>query len=174
MDDAQLNALRRNSGLRLTKGGQFFFHDRPVENTRVQTLFHGGLDVRPNGDVTLTVGQQWAFVECESVARFVHQLAPVDRALRLRLLDGHEVVTSKLCLGFVPSGAAFIWFEEPSHPPAQLLFGAHHAAGHHLRESAEGQVHFVLGERQWPVVQLDAPPRPHTPAPVQLDYSIGR
>ena len=124
MDPELLEALRRDSGLRVDRDGRFFFHERPVENTRVQGLFHRHLEVRADGEVTLTVGAQWAYVACETVASFVDALAVDDGQLTARLRDGRRVVTPSPRLGFAPDGRCYVWLGE-GRPPAVLARAAH-------------------------------------------------
>ena len=107
MEPELLEALRRNSGLRLDSEGRFFFHDRPVENERVQTLFHRHLAVTQDGDVTLTVGEQWAYVECEAVAQFVDTIGSSGAGLKIRFRHREDSVVGEPWLGFAPDGRCY-------------------------------------------------------------------
>ncbi len=62
MDPDALALLRRHSGLRIDRSGRWWFRERPVENDRVNTLFHRGLEATDEG-LVLRVGEQWAYVE---------------------------------------------------------------------------------------------------------------
>ncbi|MDP6945484.1 MAG: hypothetical protein QF464_15150 [Myxococcota bacterium] len=118
--------MRRNSGLRVDGDGCFFFHDRPVENPRVQRLFHQHLAVREDGEVTLTVGSQWAYVACETVARFVEAISLEGGRLKARLRGGEQVVADAPQLGFAPDGRCYVWLSAGA-PPAVLTRSAHQA-----------------------------------------------
>ncbi|MBT9561080.1 MAG: hypothetical protein IV100_33965 [Myxococcales bacterium] len=77
-----LAALREKSGLRIDADGHFWLRGKPVENERVEWLFHRGL--RWDGHrVSLHVGEQWAYVErIDDVAWFVERV--LGGALLLR------------------------------------------------------------------------------------------
>ena len=158
MDPELLDALRRNSGLRLDGDGQFFFHERPVENDRVQRLFHRHLAVRADGGVTLTVGSQWAYVACETVARFVERFTLDDGSLSLRFRDGEEVIAKAPQLGFAPDGRCYVWATE-SASPAVLLRSAHQALAS-LLEEKEGGLVLPLRSGDISVATLEHPPTP--------------
>ncbi len=136
MEPALLEALRRNSGLRVDGNGDFFFHERPVENVRVQGLFHRHLAVRDDGEVTLTVGTQWAYVVCETVARFVDAISLEQGVLKARLRDGQHVVEAAPRLGFAPDGRCYVWLGEAQHP-AVLNRPAHQALAELLEVRGE-------------------------------------
>ena len=75
MDPETLEALRRSSGLALTKEGVWTWGTGFVENPRVQTMFHAGVAVRDDGELTLSVGQMWAYIKAEVTAFFVRNVA---------------------------------------------------------------------------------------------------
>ncbi len=158
MDRELLDALRRNSGLRLDRDGDFFFHDRPVENPRVQRLFHRHLEVRADGDVTLTVGPQWAYVACETVARFVDAMALEEGALKARLRHGDVVSSSAPRLGFAPDDRCYVWLTEDG-PPAVLTRAAHQALASLLEERGDELVLPLTGG-DVVVATLGRPPTP--------------
>ena len=158
MDPQLLDALRRNSGLRLDGDGRFFFHERSVDNDRVQRLFHRHLAVRGDGDVTLTVGSQWAFVACETVARFVVWIALEDGRLRVRLRHGEEAVADGPRLGFAPDGRCYVWLTEGGFP-AVLMRSAHQALGS-LLEELDGALVLPLSCGAVPVATLECTPTP--------------
>ena len=163
MDPELLDALRRNSGLRLDGDGQFFFHERPVENDRVQRLFHRHLAVRDDGDVTLTVGSQWAYVACETVARFVERIALEGGRLRVRFRHGEEEVVDGPRLGFASDGRCYLWLVEDG-APAVLMRSAHQALVSLLEEQGGGLV-LPLTSGDVPVATLALPPTPGAPWP---------
>ncbi len=86
MDPVELDHLRRHSGLRIDRLGNWWFRGKRVEHPRVQALFHRGLEVTDQG-LVLRVGPQWAFVETvDDTAWFVERLD----ADGLRLLSGER------------------------------------------------------------------------------------
>ena len=163
MEPELLEALRRNSGLRLDSEGRFFFHDRPVENERVQALFHRHLAVTQGGDVTLTVGEQWAYVECETVALFVDTIGSSRAGLRIRFRHREESVVGEPWLGFAPDGRCYLWLE-PEGPPAILVRGAHQALAS-LLEDQGGAMILPLTTGPRAVLALEAVPTPAAPLP---------
>ena len=165
MDPEVLEALRRNSGLRLDQEGRFHFHARLVENDRVQAFFHRHLTIRGDGDVTLKVGQQWAYVACASVARFVDKIQPrgTKLMLRYRHRDIEELVEP--LMGFGPDGRCYLW-SKPDGSPALLTRGAHQAL-EPLLEEREGRIVVQLGEARRPLAELNEVPTPAAPWPLQ-------
>jgi hypothetical protein len=163
MDPELLEALRRHSGLRLDSEGRFFFHDRPVENQRVQALFHRHLTVQADGDVTLTVGEQWAYVDCETVGRFVDSLRFTEGRLEVRLRHDPASVTAEPWLGFDSEGRCYLWLTM-SGPPAILVRSAHQALAS-LLEEVDGEMVLPLKSGPRPVRALAATPEPAAPWP---------
>lgn len=119
-----LDALRRNSGIGLTRDGGFTLHDAPVPNMRVQALFHRGLTVRPDGDVVLTVGSRWCYVSCAGVARFVVSVRLTPAGLVARLKGGAVFTAPDPVIGYGPDDRIYLWLT-PEDPPALLLRAAH-------------------------------------------------
>ena len=86
----ELDALRRNSKLRIDKEGRWWLDRHLVENERVQTLFHKCLS---KDDATerlmLTVGTQWAYVQTvDDTAWFISRVQVDATGCRLMLADG--------------------------------------------------------------------------------------
>mgnify|MGYP001060598566 CR=1 FL=1 len=160
MEPELLEALRRNSGLRLDSEGRFFFHERLVENERVQALFHRSLEVRSNGEVTLKVGEQWAYVDCTSVAHFVESIRRDAEHLvvRYRHKEGETPVDPRLAFG--PDGRCYLW-SSIDGPPAILGRAAHGALVTLLAEK-EGQVVLPLLSEHRPVELLSERPKAST------------
>lgn len=161
MDEATLEALRRNSGLSLSKDGVFSFHGAEVPNPRVQALFHRGIAVRGDGEVTLEIGGRWAYVATEGVARFVSGLSVLAARVEARFLGATIRAVVPDAFGIAPDDRVYGWFDgEPV--PAKLLRSAHHAV---LAEvDAEGDA-VVLGGRRVPLRALQAIPAPRSPRP---------
>ena len=116
MDTETVDYLRRNSGLRLTREGVFIFHGDVVPNPRVQTLFHSGLDIETEGDVTLTVGEQWAYVECDGVARFIDWFDMSGDALHVLLKGGARSRCTEPHLGYGPDERFYLWQDPEAFP----------------------------------------------------------
>ena len=161
MDPELLEALRRNSGLRLDSEGRFFFHDRPVENQRVQALFHRHLEVRDDGDVTLTVGTQWAYVDCETVAYFVDAMKWSEAGLEVRFRHQERAVVVEPWLGFDPAGRCYLW-ATPNARPAILVRSAHQMLAS-LLEERDGTMVLPLSGAPRAVATLVKSPHPAAP-----------
>lgn len=144
MDPEVLEALRRDSGLRVDCDGVFHFHARPVQNPRVQDLFMRGLSVRDDGEVVLTVGSQRAYVKCDTVARFVDGIRVAEDELQLRLRGGSASSGRQPRLAFGPNDRVYVW-ERPGVPPAILTRGAHHQLVDLLEPDGEGGATLTLG-----------------------------
>lgn len=157
MDPAWLEALRRNSGLRLTVEGDFLFQEGPVPNSRVQELFHRGLSLRDDGEVILTVGEQWAYVQCDGVARFVDGLRVTDDVLRVQWRGDGEGACADPALGYGPDARFYLW-EADGAWPAILSRRAHQQLAELLREDGSGAPVLQLGSLSLAVVALDRAP----------------
>ena len=158
MDPELLEALRRNSGLRLDSEGRFFFHERPVENQRVQALFHRHLEVRDDGDVTLTVGSQWAYVVCETVAYFVDSMKWNEAGLEVRFRHQEGAVVIEPWLGFDPVGRCYLWTTATARP-AILVRSAHQMLAS-LLEERDGTMVLPLPGAAREVARLMESPHP--------------
>lgn len=117
MEPEWLEALRRNSGLALSRDGVWTWGGRQVENPRVQDLFHQGVRVRDDGEVTLSVGRMWAYVESEGPIYFiraVHSLGSSGASCRLLggrvlpLLSGVEG-RPPTAAGWGPDERLYLW-----------------------------------------------------------------
>ena len=160
MNAEALDYLRRHSGLSLSTDGVFYFHGEIVPNTRVQALFHAGLEVRADGDVTLTVGSQWAYVACDGVARFIDSVGVSDEGLVLTVRGRGRSVNSDPILGVGPDERFYLW-EGESGLPAVLTRTAHQQLAGLLSESVAGQLILMLAGREVPVITLRRNPRAH-------------
>ena len=163
MEPELLEALRRNSGLRLDREGRFYLHERPVENERVQALFHRSLRVRVDGEVTLHVGEQWAYVTCASAAHFVDALRIEggEVFVRYRHRDGEAHVDPYCAFG--PDDRCYLWARVDG-PPA-ILGRAAHGVLTTLLEEHEGHVVIPSAGSCRPVVMLSENPTAGMPWP---------
>ncbi len=121
-----LEARRRQSGIAVTSDGVLTYGGRPIENDRVVALFYQGLDVRADGEVTLTVGRFWCYPEVAGVARFVRRISPDDDGGRAVLADGREIPLAGAALGYASDGRFYLWFDDV-RGPALALRDAHQA-----------------------------------------------
>jgi hypothetical protein len=162
MDPSQLEALRRNSGLSLTREGLFVYHGSPVENSRVQAMFHRGLRVLSSGEVTLSVGAQWAYVRCEGVARFAEGLEPIGSTLELRLRGDERVRCRDPRIAFGPDDRVYVW-EAPELPPAILTRAAHGRLVERVDVGDDGAPRYNHGQLSLPLETLARAPGPADP-----------
>jgi hypothetical protein len=166
-----LDALRRNSGLALSKEGVWLYRGRPVDNPRVQTLFHRGVALRDDGEVILRVGRMWAYVESDGPIRFLRAVTGLDRlgegAPRGRLLDGTELALvpdrgEPTVAGWGPDERLYLWLEGVVGP-AICLREAHQALAARIEEEGGALVLNLgsgdrTGDRRVPVALLQAIP----------------
>src|SRR5687767_11733332 len=95
MDEAALELLRTNSGLRLDRDGRLWHFGEPVEHPGVDRAFRRGLGRAPDGRATITVGRTWAYVVAEGPLYQVLDISLGEAGERLvhasvRLDDGTE------------------------------------------------------------------------------------
>lgn len=121
-----LEALRRRSGVALTADGELLYLGRPIANERVVELFNRGLDVREDGEVTLTVGRFWCYPDVAGVARFVRRIRPDPDGGVATLASGHELPLAGSAIGYGPDDRFYVWFEGV-RGPARVLREAHQA-----------------------------------------------
>ena len=139
MDAEALELLRRNSGLSLDVDGTFLFKGEIVPNPRVQQLFHRGLSIRPSGEVTLSLGKVWAYVNTAGVARFVTSWVKNDSWVDIHLRHGEILKSVRPRVVMGPGNRFYLWGEEGSYP-AILLRRAHQQLAAMLEERVEGDV----------------------------------
>ncbi|MEZ4269815.1 MAG: hypothetical protein R3F39_25940 [Myxococcota bacterium] len=159
MEPSHLEMLRRQSGLALNRDGAFIYRGALVDNPRVQALFHQGLAVRPDGDVTLTVGAQWAYVACEGVALFVDGLEAESGALVLRLRGRTPVRCSEPHIAFGPDDRVYVWSARDSLP-AILTRACHGRLVEQIDAGSDDVPRLRLGEITLPVASLLRAPGP--------------
>jgi hypothetical protein len=160
MDAEALEFLRRHSGLRLTAEGVFTFQGDVVPNPRVQTLFHGCLGIRDDGDVTLTVGAQWAFVQCDGVARFVDHLDVAGRALVVTVRGQGTERCAEPTLAYGPDERFYLWADESAYP-AVLARVAHQQLAGILASQVEGDLALPVSGSRLTIEHLEMAPKPH-------------
>ena len=162
-----LEAKRRNSGIALTRDGDWRFGTRSVENPRVQAMFHRGVAVRPDGEVTLKVGHMWCYVQAAGVIHFVRAVRELDgEAPVARLLGDREVALGEDTIaGWGPDERLYLWIAG-LEGPAICLREAHQALA--ARLVGEETPRLLLGrDRSLALVMLPAIPPPDAPRPAQ-------
>ena len=171
-----LEALRRNSGLALDAEGRWRFASGFVENERVAEMFHRGVAVREDGEVTLTVGHMWAYVKCDGPAFFVRAVRSSSAEGRasgpvVELAGGREVGLEGATFGWGPDERLYLWVQGLNgvDGPALLLRTAHQALLAGLQdadESGEGEgLSLIVAGRSFEVVRIAQRPGPATPRP---------
>lgn len=135
MDAAEIDRLRRASGVRLRADGVFMYGAAPVANERVQRLFHAGVEVRPSGEVILGVGRSWCYLETEGVAYFAER-ADVRRGEVWLTLIGREAAVGPARVGYGPDDRFYAWVDG-LHGPVVLLRDAHQALSGMLASGGE-------------------------------------
>jgi len=186
MDPEKLEALRRNSGLALTVDGMWMWGTRPVENPRVQAMFHRGVAVRDDGEVTLSVGHMWAYVACPGPAFFIAGIAwaasgdattagPVLRLLGEREVPLFDANEPPPIAAWGPDERLYLWVSAVGGV-AICLRDAHQALAARLADGVDGVVLELgsggaagsgdaTGDRRLPVVMLATIPSAGTPRP---------
>jgi hypothetical protein len=163
VDDEALEQLRRHSGLSLDRDGTFFFQGERVPNKRVQDAFHRGLALRPDGDVTLHLGNVWAYVSCVGVARFVTRLRRDDETLVVTYRCGSRRRVKAPCVATGPGDRIYLW-EAGTLGPAILQRVAHDAIAGWLEMSGDA-FGFTLGRSWVDITRLPQAPGPAAEPP---------
>jgi hypothetical protein len=159
----ELDQLRRRSGISLDADGSWRYRGADVAHPRVQALFHRGVAVRGDGEVTLAVGRMWCYVQCETVARFVDGLRVQGDALVVRYRGGATETVTEPSLAAAPDGRFYLW-AAPAGPPAGLgRVAASQVAG--WVDEEDGQPVLRVGRRAVPIATLAAVPGPADAAP---------
>jgi hypothetical protein len=88
MDAAQLDILRRNSGLAVDREGRVHHEGEVMSHARVADTFAHGLDLDDRGEAIVRIGSQWAYVLCDRTPFVVMRVHPGDGVLRATLNTG--------------------------------------------------------------------------------------
>jgi len=153
IDAEALELIRRQSGIHLRADGIFTYAGEPVPNPRVQALFHRGVEVRADDEVTLTVGARWCYLTCDGVARFIEGMRLEGSDAIVRLRTGEELPWEPLVVGYAPDDRLYGWLPG-LRGPALLTRAAHHALLE--RVGADGAI--TIGQRRIPVLALEDVP----------------
>lgn len=141
-----LEAMRRKSGLALTADGQWTWGGHVAENTRVQALFHRGVAVRDDGEVTLHVGKMWTYVKCLGPAYFLRAVriegGQGDRVLG-RFLGDRELALAGAVAGWGPDDRLYLWVDGLPGP-AIALREAHQTLLDGVQEGPDGELAIVF------------------------------
>ncbi len=174
-----LEALRRNSGLALDAEGRWHYASGFVENERVSEMFHRGVAVRPDGEVTLSVGKMWAYVKCEGPAFFVRSIrnaeadedeGPLPQHAQhpqhavVELAGGRKVGLAGATFGWGPDERLYVWLHGVDGP-ALLLRSAHQGLLAGLEESAGDGLCLIVAGTSFDVARIPERPGPAAPRP---------
>lgn len=164
-----LDAMRRQSGLRIDRDGTWWFRGEPMQNQRVVELFERGLRVDDAGEVQLHVGDQWCYVDVDETAYVVRRARDEgkgeDAAVILVLNDHTEEPLDPSTL-MVLGDEELYCRVDGGRCPARFLRDAYHHVAHWLAPGPDGGYVVRAGGREYPVERLDAPPGPLWPGPL--------
>ena len=151
MDEAHLNLLREQSGLRLDREGQFLHQGEVVEHERLALALHRGLHRAPDGRWATRLGSDWAYVQVDDVARFVRAVAIDERLgkLRAELVDGSEAVIDPSTLALGAADALYVRMADGER--ARLSRAAQLSLANALIDQGGGKFALRIGERRYPV-----------------------
>jgi len=149
MDEALLEKLREQSGLRLDKEGRFWHRGGPIEHARTLAVLHGGIHRAPDGRWATRIGREWAYLEVEDAALFVRRV----EGSRAQLASGEWAEIESFA-----SGADDALYARVHGERARLTRDAQLSLAEHLREEGRGFV-LELAGRRWPIGR-DAGPEP--------------
>jgi len=140
-------------------------------------MFHHGVVVSSDGEVTLHVGETWAYVSTPGPAFFVRAVLGLGEAApRVRLLGDRELALTgeaSAIAGWGPDQRLYLWLARLPGP-AVCLREAHQALVERLVEGVYGgslegasDLSIDLGRgRKMSVVMLTAIPSASAPAPI--------
>ncbi len=136
MDAAEIERLRRASGVGLRADGVFVYGGQPVANARVQRLFHAGVEVDAAGEVMLRVGRTWCYLEPEGVAYFAERAELRGGQVWLALIGREAAVGPARVVGYASDDRFYAWVDGLRGPVA-LLRDAHQAVSGILASGGE-------------------------------------
>ncbi len=149
VDDKTLNQLRENSRIRLDARGVFWHDGAPVTHPGIARLWHRGIGRAADGRLTLTVGDQWCFIEAEDAPYIVRLLSLESNQVLLRLSDE---TSETLDLSTVTRGAGDVLYCRVKHGVflARFSQAAQIALAPLVGEDA-GHFFLEIGGRRWPI-----------------------
>jgi len=155
MDEATLQQLREQSGLRLDKEGRFWHRGGLVEHARTLAVLHQGIHRAPDGRWATRIGKDWGYLDVEDAALFIRRVEPARARLRAQLASGQwaEVDPATLAVGADDALYARVGGER-----ARFTRAAHLSLSELLDEDGQGFV-LRLGGRTHRVGQ-DGGPEP--------------
>ena len=89
--DAQLELLRRASGLTLDAEGDLRHEGDPIVHPGLHALFQSGLDALPTGEAIVRIGDQWAYVQTPGTPFVVQRQRVNGDAVSLDLNTGETL-----------------------------------------------------------------------------------
>ena len=140
-----LEAIRRQSGLRLDREARFWLHDEPITHARTLSALHAGMALHERtGEPIVRVGREWAYVEVEDTPAFVVGLEGPPNAFVMRLADGEREPLVPRAL--VLRGEAALYTRVRDNTlPARFLRAAWQVLSEHIELDAASQACVVLG-----------------------------
>jgi hypothetical protein len=112
MDEALLEQLREQAGLRLDGEGRFWHQGGLVEHARTLQVLHEGIHRAPDGRWATRIGKEWAYLAVDVAPFFVRRLEAEtgEGGARLRawLVDGREVAAAPSALERGEGDALFL------------------------------------------------------------------
>ncbi len=157
MDEALLEQLREQSGLRLDGEGRFWHQGGLVEHARTVQVLHEGVHRAPDGRWATRIGKQWAYLAVDEAAFFVRRLeaetGSSGASLRGWLVGGREVVVAPLSLERGDGDALFLRL--PDGERALLLRAAQASLAPLLREM-EGVFSVEIGNERFAIGPVGA------------------
>jgi hypothetical protein len=104
MDAAQLDILRRNSGLAVDREGRVHHQGEVMSHARVADTFAHGLDLDDRGEAIVRIGSQWAYVRCDRTPFVVVRAHLGDGVLRAQLNTGEVLELPAMTLELLLEG----------------------------------------------------------------------
>jgi len=164
-DPAQLDAMRRSSGLTVGTEGEVLHEGTPFVHQRLAALLQAGLDLHPDsGEAILRVGEQWCYVGCDASPFVATRAKWSSQGLALRLNTGLDVTLPADALFLQLEGDHRLWVRLPvalQGPArwARLGRSAWMAVAEHLTaQDGDGQLVLVADDVTVPVARVQTPP----------------
>jgi hypothetical protein len=140
MDEALLEQMREQAGLRLDAEGRFWHQGGLVEHARTVQVLHEGIHRAPGGRWATRIGKEWAYLAVDVAAFFVRRLEAESSAggplLRAWLVDGRELAVAPGALEGGSGDALFLRL--PDGERALLLRAAQASLAPLLHEEVAG------------------------------------
>ncbi len=152
--DAQLELLRRASGLTLDAEGDLRHEGDPIVHPGLHALFQSGLDALPTGEAIVRIGDQWAYVQTPGTPFVVQRQRVNGDAVSLDLNTGETLHVPAQDLKLHLEGEHNLTLKMP-HTGRSLRFGrrAWHALADGLEIADDGALWLHWGVHRLPVAR---------------------